>query len=589
MQDNSGFILLHDAFKDALLLKNGYWKHYADERETVKEEEYEGLTSDELAKIFSDLQADGAEVEIKEEETRTIDLMGMQVPVYDIKLQIKREDNKVIVEAVPTEEVRVSKRCRGSLQDSPFTEHVTRKYRSDLIEMGMDEDFVKNLPAHNEDENDIETRARDSSTDESDELLGLSYDRSMDEIEYCEAYLRVDYDGDGISELRKVVTVANRIPPGDEWNEVIESVPMTGCVPKRVPHRHVGESLDDELSDLQEIKTVLQRQMLDNIYLTNNQEKIVNTRVHMPDMLQSLPGGIKRVMDDQPVLGAVEYIVTPSILSQILPAIDYIDQVKANRTGVSEANTGLDPDVLSQATKGAYMEAVRQGSHKIEMISRMLAETGVKELVKQVHDLLMRHSDKQKIVKMRGQYVSVNPSEWKERNDLVVKVGIGTGTEEDKQTKLSILSAAQEKVGQLGLVGPKQGYNMFSDMAKALGHDNPSKYVMDPDSEEYQQFMQQQQSQQQANPLAEAEQVKGQMKMQADQMAYEFKGQITQMQESHKHQMELFKMQQDFNNQERERQSREAIEIMRVEMQAFLSGMKQDIGKPGIGAEVVSN
>lgn len=599
MQENEGFILLHDAFKDALLLKNGYWKHYCDESEKVTEEEYEGLSEDELAILIGAApnaedengtphyaRNDDEELKIIGQNVRSEIINGQEIPIYDVKLEIKRKEKRIIVEAVPTEEVRVSKKCRGSLQNSPFTEHVTRKTRTDLLEMGMDEDFVNELPGINEDENDSEVRARDSSDDESDTADGVSYDRSMDEIEYCEAYIRIDYDGDGRAELRKIVTVANRIPPGDEWNEVIEAVPMTGVVPKRVPHRHVGESLDDEISDLQQIKTVLTRQMLDNIYLTNNQEKIVNQRVHLPDMMQSLPGGIKRVKDDLPVTGAVEYIMTPSILAQILPAIDYIDAVKANRTGVTESNTGMDPDVIKQSTEGAFMEAVRQGSRKIEMIARMLAETGVKELVKQVHGLLIRHGDKQKVVKLRGQYVTVNPSEWRERNNLVVKVGIGTGTEEDKRTGLMILGQAQEKAAQLGLVGPRQGFQMFKDLAATLGRENPEKYVMDPESEEYAQFQQMQAQNQGSNPLAEAEQIKGQFAIQSAQMKAQFDAQVKQMQEQHKSEMELMRMQAQMIKDDRDRQSREAVEIMKAEVQAFLSGMKLDMGKPGIGAEL---
>lgn len=578
MNENDGFILLHDAFKDALLLKNGYWKHYCDESEKVTEEEYEGLSEDEFLKIFYDLQTSGAEVDVKEHDQREDGL-------HDVKLEIKRKTKRIVVEAVPTEEVRVSKRCRGSLQTSPFTEHVTRKTRTDLLDMGMPESFVEQLPGINEDENDGEVRARDSSSDESDTLEGISYDRSMDEIEYCEAYIRVDYDGDGRAEMRKIVTVANRIPPGEEWNEVIESVPMTGVVVKRVPHRHVGESLDDEISDLQQIKTVLTRQLLDNIYLTNNAEKIVNQRVHLPDFMQSLPGGIKRVFDDQPVLGAVEYIQTPSILAQILPAIDYIDAVKGNRTGVTESNTGMDPDVIKQSTEGAFMEAVRQGSRKIEMIARMLAETGVKELVKQVHGLLIRHGDKEKVVKLRGQYIPVNPSEWRERTDLVVKVGIGTGTEQEKRSSLMVLAQAADKVAPLGLVGPRQGFAMFKDLAETLGRENPEKYVMDPDSQEYVQY-QQMQKQAMTNPLAEAEAVKGQFAIQSAQMKAQFDAEINQLKERHKAELELMRMQAQMIKDDKDRQSREAIEIMKAEMQAFMAGLKLDIGKPGIGAEL---
>lgn len=589
MQDNNGFLLLHDAFKDALLLKNGYWKHYCDETETVKEEEYEGLTEDELLRVFADLEQDGAEVKVKEQEVKQLQTPMGVIPVFDVCLEIKRKEKKICVEAVPCEEVRVSRHCRGSLQDSPFTEHVTVKHRTDLIDMGMPVDFVDSLAAMDSEDSDYQSTSRDSVSDEYD-ANGLSVDRSMDLIQYCEAYIRVDYDGDGRAELRKVVTVSDRIPPGDEWNEVIEAVPMTGCVPKRVPHRHVGESLDDELEEVQKIKTILQRQMLDNIYRTNNAEKVVNQRVHMPDMLQSLPGGIKRVLDDMPVMGAVEYIQTPSILAQILPAIDYFDNVKASRTGVSDANTGLDPDVLREATKGAYMESVRQANQKIEMIARMLAETGVKELVKQVHGLIMRHSDKSRIVKMRGQYVQVNPAEWRERNDLVVKVGIGTGSNDEKRQNLMMIQQAQGMLMQMGLVGPRQAYNLFKDFAKALSFDNPEKFALDPDSEEFHQMMQQQaQGQQQPNPLAEAEQIKGQYQVQLAQEKAQFDAQIKSMQEEYKHNMELIRMEAQMLKDSKDRESKEAIEILKAEVQAYIAGLKLDVGEKGVGAELTYN
>jgi hypothetical protein len=140
-----------------------------------------------------------------------------------------------------------SQALQGLAANSPFTEHVTLKTRSELIEMGMPRDFVDALPSYNAEENSSERLARDSVTDENTEVTSSVSDRSMDEIEFCEAYVRVDYDGDGVAELRKVVTCAGKIPPGEDWNEPIEAVAMTGFVMKRVPHRHVGESLDDEL------------------------------------------------------------------------------------------------------------------------------------------------------------------------------------------------------------------------------------------------------------------------------------------------------------------------------------------------------
>lgn len=585
MRDNEGFLLLHDAIKDALLLKNGYVKHYWEESEKISEEEYSGLTLDELTKMAADLEAEGADVTIKGQEVREELVGGVPLQLFDIELQIKRKSGKACVEAVPPEEVRVSKRCRGTLQSSPFTEHVTVKTRSDLIEMGMDQDFVYALAAWDGNENDSQVRSRDSVTDESNVYGGSIVDRSMDEIQYCEAYLKVDFDGDGIAELRKVVTVSGKIPEGEEWNEAIDAVPLSGFVSKRVPHRHVGESLDDDLSDLQEIKTVLMRQMLDNIYLTNNQQFAVNERVNLSDFMTSTPGGLKRIKGTEPIMGSYEPLVTAPIVGQILPVVDFIESIKENRTGINKSTTGLDPDVLKQSTKGAFMENLNRASQKIEMITRMLAETGVKEMVQQVHALLMKHQDKARVVKLRGKYATINPQEWRERNDLIVRVGIGTGNEEDKREKLMLLGGLQEKMAGLGMVGAKEAYSMFTDIAETMGFQTPEKYVMAPDSPEYMQAMQRKQQGQGGNPLAEAEQVKGRYQMQMAQQKVQFDGQVQQMKEGFAHEREMMKMQFAANEAKADRASREAIEAAKLEFQALLAGYKGvDIGQPGLAA-----
>lgn len=597
MEDNPGFLVLYDWFKDALLLKNGYVKHYYEEVEKTSEHEYSGLTSDELAYLIAQHEQ-GGEVEIKEQSEDVIYIQGEMgdIPevVYDVRLAVTSKEDKFNIEVIPPEEIRVSKRARGSLQDSEFTEHQTRKTRSDLIEMGMPKDFVMSLAAHNERDNDTEDYARDSVYDEQDNVEGLSLDRSLDEIEYTEAYLRIDYNDDGIAELRKIVTVADRIPPGPEWNEQIDCVPITSITPKRVPHRHVGESLDDDLKDLQQIKTVLFRQLLDNVYVINNQQWIVNGRVHLPDFVKSVPGGVKRVKDDLPVAGAVEPIQVTPIMNQILPAIDYVDGVKDNRTGINKQTTGVDPDILKQSTKGAYLENLNRASQKVEMIARMFAETGVKELVLRVHELLIKHHNKPRVIKLNGSYTPVNPQEWKERNNLRVKVGLGTGSEEEKREKLMLLVGIQEKIAQMGLVGPEQGYNMFSDIARALGQEAPERYALDPESPEFQQKMQ---NQQQPNPLAEAEQIKGQFAVQKTQMEVEMKGQLESfkqqaeyekqaLKEQHAHEMQLLKMEIDERSKALELESKENIEILKAEIELIKAAQSQDLGQPGIGGEL---
>jgi hypothetical protein len=563
MKDNPGFLILHDAIKDTLLLKNGYVKHFWEVKEEVCEEEYTGLTLEQLTKLMADMQGQYAQVEIKGQDSQIKDVAGVPTEFFDIRLQCKKKTGKLVWMAVPAEEVRVSKRCRGSLQDSPFTEHVTRKTRSELIELGMPRSFVDDLPSFNDRDQDDQQYARDSVQDESDDMGPAKGDRSMDEIEYCEAYIRVDWDDDGIAELRRVVTCANRIPPGEEWNKQIPAVPMTGFVCKRVPHRHVGESLDDELSDLQEIKTTLQRQMLDNLYLTNNSEIVVNDRANLPDFLTRTPGGVKRVKGTEPVGGMVMPLVTTPILDKILPAIDYIDKTKEIRTGI-RPGSDMDPDILKETTKGAFLEHLNRASQKIEMITRLIAETGVKEAVLQAHAILVRHQDQPRMVQMRGKWTEVNPKEWKQRTDLTVRVGLGTGNEEEKRQKLMLLWQLAGNLGPQGLVGPQNLYALFEDICKTMGFDVPEKYVMSPSSPEFQQA--QQQKAQQPPPEVMVEQ----MKLQSQQQLEQMRMQLQQQTDANRQEMEA-------RQQQSKLQMQMELERAKAEMQMQLEREKSQI------------
>lgn len=526
MKDNQGWIVLHDAIKDTLLLKNGYVKHWWEETEKLEEPEYKGLTIPEIQKMLGDLAQDDCEVEITEqEEGAPVDAGMGPIPTFNLKLKIKRKLGKVRIEAVPCEEMRVSRACRGSLQDSPYTEHRTIKTRSELIEMGMDREFVEGLPAYSQQGISSQAFSRDSVSDESMRNGNASSDKSMDEVEYREVYVRADWDGDGVAELRKVVIAGNEIPDGDDWNEAVPEVALTSFVAKRVPHRHVGESIFDDIGDLQEIKTTLLRQLLDNIYLINNSEKVINERANIADFLESTPGGLKRIEGLDPVAGAVMPLVTPNMAGDILPVVDYVDGIKESRTGITKASAGLDPDTLSDVTKGAYMENMARASQKIEMITRMICETGVRELCLRVHSLLCRYQDKQRIVRMKGKFVPINPQEWKERTDLTVKVGLGTGNEEDRQRKLMLIAQLQrDMLAPLGLVEAKQAYSLFTDIAKTLGFDIPDKFSMTPDSPEYQQKM----SQPQPDPAIVLEQTKQQGQAQLAQIKAQADIQIAQ-------------------------------------------------------------
>lgn len=592
LKQNSGFLYLHDWFKDGLILGNGYVKHYWEDAEKVRIERYAGLSDDELAVLLS---REDQEAEIIEQEERQIEIpteQGIQpVTVYDVKLRVTTTEGKVCIEAVPPSEVRLDRKLRGSIQKASYFEHCPRGVtRSDLIEMGMSKAFVDGLPAFNEDENtDEEEEARDIVNDSYEE--NIAADHSMDEIEYREVYIRVDADEDGKAELRKVVIAGDKI----HSNEEVDAIPFTYISPKRMPHRHIGESMYDELKDIQRIKTTLQRQMLDNVYLINNSELILNERAqeYMDDYLVRTPGGVKRISGVEPTNGSVTSIAPPPLLGELLPAIDYIDQVRESRTGVGRNNAQIDPDVLKQSTAEAFSKALQQSNAKIEMIARMFAELGVKELALQVHKLLLQHQDKAAIVKLRGEYITIDPTEWKDRDDLTVNVGLGTGNVEEERANLREVSVLMEKLAGAGLVGPMQMFNLASDVIERMGFANPQRYVMSPQSPEYQQAMQAKQQPPQPTPdtmvLAQIEQGKMQGRLQEAQL----KAQTDMQRDQIKHQHQMHQMQADMQTKQaemllklRELMQKGDIATAQMEVDAFIAGASVDLGQPGIRAEL---
>lgn len=566
MQENHGFMVLHDAVLDALLLKNGYTKEFWEDETTTEEETYTGLTLEQFTLMMQRLQQDGyAKVEVLGSEERTEYVQtpqgDMPLQVWDVKLRITKKCGAAKWMAAPTEEWRVSKNCRGSLRDSPFTEHVTKKTRTELIKLGMPSDFVYSLPAYNETPSESQTLARDSVDDESEDADPVN-DKSMDEIEYCEAYLMVDWDGDGVAELRKIVTVGDKIPPGEEWNERLHENPATGWVAKRMSHRHVGRSVYDELCDIEEILTTLKRQMLDSIYYNNMSELVINEDANIRDFMTRQPGGVKRIKGSNPVGNAVMPLVTKPIIGEVLPVIDYFTQSRQKLSGV-DANTGVDPDVLQQTTKAAFLENMNRLGAKLEMMARMLAETGVKESVLKIHAILRRHQDIPKQVQLRGKWTTVNPRDWKERTDVRVKVGLGTGNEEEKRMKLGMLAQFQGQLLQMLMGAPPmvyaKAYALFEDMAKTLGAEMPEKYAIAPNSPEHQQLMREkQQAQQQGDPRTAIEAAK--VQQQGAIKAQELRQQGALEQQRMRMQAEV-----DRNRQEMEAQQQQAK--MQAEMQ----------------------
>jgi hypothetical protein len=449
-RNNDGFLILHNWFKDALLQKTGIVKAYWDEKIDVTKESYEDLTDDQLIMLMQDEDLEVVEQETEEEIEEITDPMTGQVfqnikREHYVKVKRTKKDGRVVVENVPPEEFLISKRAR-TIQDSPFVAHRRMMTRSELIAMGFKKDIVETLQSGDTLEFSPDRIAR-YSRGEQPNSMG-SQDESMEVVEVYECYIKVDYNNDGIAELRRVVYASNEVLEDMEC----DYIPFHSLCPIPIPHKFYGQSLADRALDLQLIKSTVLRQMLDNLYLTNNYRVgAVEGQVNLDDLLTSTAGGVVRMKNPNAI---VPLTVQPTT-SGSFPMLEYLDGVQARRTGVSDSQNGIDPNILQNVTAAAVSAMSQASAGKLELIARIFAETGVKSLFKGILHLLCKYQDKERLVRINGKFVPFNPREWNDQYNVSINVGLGTGTRQEQLTTMQMILQKQEQIiQQYGLSNP---------------------------------------------------------------------------------------------------------------------------------------
>ena len=507
-QDNPGVILMHDWFKDGLLQKNGIVKYWWEEAEDPTKEEYKGLNADELTLMFADGQM---ELVSQETEEVGVDPMGMPILSYNVVVRKKKGVGKVCIENVPPEEFLIAKRDKA-LKNARFVAHRTVKTRSELVALGYPRDVVDKLPAYNDLTYTPERVARFSQGEMPDETQTLDF--SMQEVEVYECYIRTDFDDDGIAELRKVTYAGDQILD----NEETDHIPFASVCPIPMPHKFFGQSLADRAMDIQLIKSTITRQILDNLYLTNMPRvTALDGQVNLDDLLTAAPGGIIRTKSQ----GAVTPMVVPATAAQSFPMLDYMDQVLQKRSGVTQTSQGLDANILQNTTATAIAAMQQAGAGKIEMIARIFADTGVKDLFEGIFHLILKYQDKPRVVRIRGKYTSIDPREWKNSYDLTVNVGLGTGSKDQQMAMSAMVLQKQEQIlSSQGFANPLvsvgQYRNTLGRFIEAAGFKDSAEFFKEIPPELDQMLSQPQPQQPMPNPAMDALMAQTQAQIEVD-------------------------------------------------------------------------
>jgi hypothetical protein len=494
-KDNPGFSILYTWFKDALLEKNGIIKVFWDESKKVEQGTYKNLNDDEYQLLVNDPNVEFVETEEFEDEKAKEQLQQVkemaaaqgqeiETPVPMLHNCVIKRTNafgKVKVENVPPEEFLISRSAK-SIEDANFVAHKVARTRSELIEMGFDSELVDSLPATQNVLHSTEKLTRFGDIDENP--FKHSTDKSTEQIELYECYIKIDYDGDGVAELRKVCVGGNSSYTILE-NVSVDSNPFCSLTPIPMPHRFYGRSVSELVEDIQLVKSTVMRQLLDNMYLTNNNRvAIMDGMVNLDDLLTSRPGGVVRTK--QPPSQVMMPMQSQTISQQAFPLLEYLDTVRETRTGVTRYAQGLDADSLNKTATGINT-LMTQTQMRMELIARIFSETGVKDLFSKIFELTVKYQDKERIIQLNNQFVPVRPTEWKDRYNISIIVGLGSGSKEQQLVILNNILERQVQAFQLQggqeypMVTLKNFYNTLSKMIENAGLKNVENYFVNPD------------------------------------------------------------------------------------------------------------
>ena len=477
-RDNPGFKILHSAFKDALVRKCGIVKYWWDESVEVKAESFSML--DEQTMMFLTQDPDIEISAVREypiagmaEQNLAQGIMTPPPMMYDVEIKRRIKTGKVKIEALPPEEFLIDRRAK-SIDEATFVGHRAMKTVSDLVAMGYDYDEMVEVAGNGNDfDNNEEYQARNPFAVISTANNG---DPSSKSVLYIEGYLKVDFDGDGIAEMRRVCTVGtgNKVLR----NEIVDDRQFADFCPDPEPHTFFGMCPADVVMDIQRIKSNVQRGILDSLAQSiHPRTAIVEGQANMEDVLNTEVGAVIRMRAP----GMVQPFTTPFVGQAAFPMLDYLDDIKQTRTGISKAASGLDADALQSTTKAAVSATVNAAHQHIEMIARIFAETGLRKLFTGILKLVIENQDKERMIRLRNTFVPIDPRSWDANMDVIVNVGVGDGTIEDRINILNQVAMRQEMlIKETGVNNPvvslPQYTNTLTKMLQLAGIKDSQNY-----------------------------------------------------------------------------------------------------------------
>lgn len=469
-EDNDGFMLLHSVFKDTMTQKVGVVKWWTEDYQEVTQKEFRNITMEELQNLLTEYQQgeQGIQCEIIEGGEVTGQTPEGEPMVGKVLIQYVKTTPRICIKAVPPENFRIDRRAESAKRPRLIgTAEIISS--SDVVKMGYDPEFVQQYLGQY-DYFRPETMLRNPGIDTS------VIDRDL--VEYGEYYIMIDSDGDGIDELHRIRTIGTDYDILEDI--IVDDHNLAVFSGDPVPHAVIGDCVADLVKDIQRIKTQLLRGALDSLSGSLFADTIINeTLVNVDDVLSD---GVARVIRTK---GNVNDSVRESRASfvgaDVFEMMATIDVTKQSRTGISEASKGVDPKALQSTTLMGVDAIVTGAQERIELIARILAETGFKDLMRGIFREIVRAPNRKRTVRMQGKWTSFNPSLYDPNMTVRVNPTLGKGSDITRMTALNDIQQTQMMIiTQMGItnpfVTPQQYMNTVTDKLAMANIKDTSRY-----------------------------------------------------------------------------------------------------------------
>ena len=508
------FSVLHGFIKNALIQKLSVVKYFIEETTEVEEHKKTGLSNEELALFKESLKGEDVKsVEVvREEENGTED--------NDIVFKVERTVKALKIVDVPLETFRMTKNATDK-DTASMVGDVSLITRGELLARGIKKNKVSELQLANPisvSENSRLPDIRNADEGGTENETPIS-DWASEEVKIQDLYPLIDFDGDGIAERRHILISGDIILV----NEVFNHVPYAIMSSILMPHKAIGKSRAEITAPTALAKTAILRGVNDNIYAVNNPRIAANKNVNMDDLLVMRLNGVVRTTKDTPPGNDLFPIEIPYIGDKALQVIQHWDQARAQTTGSLLASQGLSADELGQETATRFNGIQDASKGKIELVARVMSETGFRQLFEGVAWLDANYQNTEIEIEILGEELKIKPSDWKFKQSIISKVGLGAGDDEQFLQTMSGLWVVHQQLQAAGspMTDEVKRFNIMKNMIHASGIAEESEFINNPEKPEalitaqneiLTNLVQQLQEQLQAvqNPLAEAETIKAQ-------------------------------------------------------------------------------